>query len=228
MHEESLLMDLLVNPHAIPHYVTYAILASLILIGAAAAIRGSLALVPTGFQNFIEVIVDTLLNLSEENIGHKWGKTLFPIVGTIALYILVCNFMGLIPGFASPTGNINTTASIAIPVFFATHYYGIKVHGFKYVNHFTGPIRSIFALPLMILMILLEMIGHLARPLTLSVRLFGNMYSKHMILTILAMLAPAVIPTVVLGLGVLVSLIQAFVFVLLTTLYLAGAVEEAH
>lgn len=228
MHEESLLMDLLVSPHIIPPYVTYAMLASLILIGAAVAIRGSLALVPTGFENFIEVIVEALLNLTEENIGHKWGKTLFHIVGTVALYILVCNFMGLIPGFVSPTSNINATASIAIPVFFATHYYGIKAHGVKYINHFTGPIRSIIALPLMILMGLLEMIGHLVRPLTLSVRLFGNMFSKHMILTILVMLAPAIIPTFVLGLGVLVSLIQTFVFVLLTTLYFAGAVEGGH
>lgn len=228
MHEESLLMDLLISPHTIPPYVTYAFLASLILIGAALAVRGPLALVPTGFQNFIETVVETLLKITEENIGHKWGKTLFPLVGTIALYILICNFMGLIPGFVSPTANINATASIAIPVFLATHYYGIKVHSFRYINHFAGPVRSIVALPLMLLMVLLEMIGHLVRPLTLSVRLFGNMYSKHLILTILAMLAPAIIPTFVLGLGILVSLIQTFVFVLLTTLYLAGAVEEAH
>lgn len=228
MQEESLLMDVVVNPHVVPHYVSYAFLASIILIGVALAIRGSLALVPRGTQNFIEVITETLLKLVEDNIGHRWGRTLFPLIGTLGMYILVCNFMGLIPGFTSPTSNINTTASMAIPVFLATHYYGIRVHGIKYINHFFGPIRSIVALPLMILMFFIEFVGHIARPLTLSVRLFGNMVSKHFILLVLAMLAPAIIPTAILGLGVLVSIVQAFVFVLLTTLYLAGAVEEAH
>lgn len=221
-------MDIIISPHVVPHYVSYAFVASGILIGAALAVRGSLAIVPGGLQNFIEVIVEALLNLAEENIGHKWGKTLLPLIGTIGIYILVCNLMGLIPGFAAPTGHLNTTASIAVPVFFATHYYGVKVHGFRYLAHFLGPIRSIFALPLMILMFFLELIGHLVRPVTLSIRLYGNMMAKHIILAALAMLAPAIVPVAILGLGVLVSLIQAFVFVLLTALYLAGAVEDTH
>ncbi|HXX58131.1 MAG TPA: F0F1 ATP synthase subunit A [Thermodesulfovibrionales bacterium] len=228
MQEEALLMDAIINPHVVPHYVSYAFLASLILIGAALAIRGALALVPKGIQNFLEVLVESLLKLSEDNIGHKWGLYFFPLIGTIGLYILVCNFMGLIPGFDAPTSNINTTASMAVPVFLATHYYGIKVNGLKYINHFLGPIRSIAALPLMVLMFFVEFIGHMVRPVTLSVRLFGNMIAKHMILFALGLLAPVIVPVAILGLGVLVSLIQAFVFVLLTTLYLAGAVEEAH
>ncbi len=223
MQEEALLMDLIVNPHVVPHYVSYAFLASLILIGVSLAIRGSLALVPKGLQNFMEVLVDALLNLAEENIGHKWGKYFFPLIGTIGLYILVCNFMGLIPGFTAPTSNINTTASMAVPVFLATHVYGIRVHGIKYIKHFLGPI--VWLAPMMFI---IEFIGHLVRPVTLSVRLFGNMIAKHMILFALALLAPVIVPVAILGLGVLVSLIQAFVFVLLTALYLAGAVEEAH
>lgn len=228
MQEEALLMDVIVNPHVVPHYVSYAFLASGVLIGAALAVRGSLAVVPRGLQNFIEVIVEALMNLAEENIGHKWGKTLLPLVGTIGMYILVCNLMGLIPGFTAPTGHLNTNAAMAVPVFFATHYYGLKVHGLKYLAHFVGPIRSITAIPLMALIFILEIIGHLVRPVTLSVRLFGNMMAKHMILFALAMLAPVIVPVAILGLGVLVSLIQAFVFVLLTALYLAGAVEESH
>ncbi len=227
MHE-VLLMDAVINPNVVPHNVSYAFLASIILITVAIIIRGSMRLVPTGFQNFIETIVETFLKLAEDNIGHHWGKTLFPLIGTLFMFILLCNFMGLIPGFASPTSNINTNAAMAIPVFLATHYYGIKVHGIKYLNHFLGPIRSIFALPLMILMFVIEFIGHLVRPVTLSVRLFGNMVAKHIILLVLATLAPWIIPTLILALGTLVSFIQAFVFVLLTTLYLAGAVEEAH
>lgn len=228
MEEEALLMDILINPHVIPHYVSYAFLASLILIGVAYAIRGSLALVPRGTQNFVEVLVESLLKLSEDNIGHHWGRHFFPLIGTIGLYILVCNFMGLIPGFTAPTSNINATASMAVPVFLATHYYGVKVQGPKYINHFLGPIRSLVALPLMILMFFVEFIGHLVRPVTLSVRLFGNMIAKHMILFALGLLAPVIVPVAILGLGVLVSLIQAFVFVLLTALYLGGSVEEAH
>ncbi len=222
MHE-VLLMDAIIDPSKLPHNVTYAILASVILITVALIIRGSMRMVPTGIQNFIETIVDVFLKMAEENIGHHWGKTLFPLIGTLFMYILLCNFMGLIPGFASPTSNINTNAAMAIPVFLATHYYGVKVHGFKYIKHFMGPIWWLSPL-----MFVIEFIGHMVRPVTLSVRLFGNMVAKHIILLVLAMLAPWIVPTLILALGTLVSFIQAFVFVLLTTLYLAGSVEEGH
>jgi len=226
--EESLLMDIIIDPHIVPHYVSYAFLSSLILICVALIVRGSLALVPRGTQNFVEVMVEALLKLAEDNIGHRWGRHFFPLIGTIGLYILLCNLLGLIPGFTAATSNINTTASLAVPVFLIYQYYGVKVHGIKYLNHFLGPIRSVYALPLMVMMFFVEVIGHLVRPVTLSVRLFGNMVAKHMILFALGLLAPIIVPVVILGLGVLVSVIQAFVFVLLTTLYLAGAVEEAH
>jgi len=223
VHEESLLMDLIINPHVVPHYVSYAFLASFLLVGVALVMRGSLALVPKGVQNFMEVMVESLYKLAEENIGHHWGKYFFPLIGTLGLYILVSNFMGLIPGFTAPTSNINMTASMAVPVFLATHYYGIKVHGFKYIKHFLGPIMWLAPM-----MFIIEFIGHLVRPVTLSVRLFGNMIAKHMLLFALGLLVPLIVPVAILGLGVLVSLIQAFVFVLLTSLYLAGSVEEAH
>jgi len=216
-------MDLIINPHVVPHYVTYAFLASLLLVGVALVMRGSLALVPKGIQNFMEVMVESLFKLAEENIGHHWGKYFFPLIGTLGLYILVSNFMGLIPGFTAPTSNINMTASMAVPVFLATHYYGIKVHGVKYIKHFLGPIMWLAPM-----MFIIEFIGHLVRPVTLSVRLFGNMIAKHMLLFALGLLVPLIVPVAILGLGVLVSLIQAFVFVLLTSLYLAGSVEEAH
>ena len=144
------------------------------------------------------------------------------------MYILVCNLMGLIPGFTAATANVNTNAAMAIPVFFATHFYGIRIHGIKYLNHFLGPIRSPAAIVLMLLMFVIELIGHLARPLTLTVRLFGNMAAKHILLLVLAILAPLVVPGLILAPGLLVSIVQAFVFTLLSTLYLAGAVEEAH
>lgn len=223
MHEAPLFFHI----SGIPAYVTYSWIAMIFLLAVAIVVRLSLKLVPTGVQNIVETVVEFFLDLAEKTIGEM-GRVFFPLIATLGMYILVCNFLGLIPGFEAPTSNINTTASCAIPVFFATHYYGIKQHGFGYIKHFVGPMRSIFALPLMILMFIIEVIGHLARPLTLSVRLFGNMIAKHKILLILGFLAPWIVPTSILALGVLVSVIQAFVFVLLTTLYLAGAVEEAH
>jgi len=212
----------------IPVYVSYSWLAMIILIGTALALRNKLTMVPSGLQNLMETVADFFMDISVSNIGHHWGEKFYPLLGTIGLYILICNFFGLIPGFESPTANINMTASMAVPVFFIYQYYGMKVHGFKYINHFLGPIRNIYALPLMIMMLLIEVIGHFVRPITLSVRLFGNMIAKHMILLILAILAPAIVPTAILGLGVLVCIIQAYVFVLLTCLYIAGAVEEGH
>ncbi len=233
MKEAPLLFEI----HGIPPYVTYAWVAMVFLIGISLVVRSSLKLIPTGVQNVVEAVVEALLKQAEDTIGHL-GRYFFPLLGTLGLYILICNIMGLIPGFDSPTANINTTLSLAIPVFLATHYYGIKTHGFGYIKQFLGPIRSVFALPLMILMFFIELIGHLARPVTLSVRLFGNMIAKHLVLAVLVVVAfivPAItiIPSgmlnlFILAIGILVSVVQAFVFVILTMLYLAGAIEEEH
>lgn len=228
MHEAPLIFPVnkLVEM-GIPPFVAFSWIATVIILAVAIAVRTSLKLIPSGVQNVVEVVVEFFLNLAEGTIGHM-GRFFFPLIATLGIYILISNFLGLIPGFEAPTSNLNTTVALALPVFFATHYYGIKIHKFGYLKHFVGPIRSVFAIPLMMLIFVIEVIGHLARPLTLSVRLFGNMIAKHKILLILGFLAPMIVPTGILGLGVLVSIIQAFVFVLLTTLYLAGAVEEAH
>ncbi len=225
---EVLLMDVIVNPDDIPHNVTHAFLVSILLIIAALVVKGSLRLVPRGFQNFMELIIEQILKLVDDTIGHKWSRSLFPFICTIFLFILVANLLGLVPGFTAATANVNTNAAMAVPVFLTYHYYGMKVHGVHYINHFLGPIRSLAGLPLMIMMFFIEIIGHFVRPLTLTVRLFGNMTGKHILLLVLGIIAPAVIPSVILGLGLLVSVVQALVFTLLTTCYFAGAVEEAH
>lgn len=228
MHESPFIFPVNLLIHAgIPPFVAFSWVATLIILVIAILARKSLNLVPRGIQNLVEVIMEFFLDLVDTNIGHL-GRHFFPFIATIGIYILVCNFLGLIPGCEAPTSNLNTNAALALPVFFATHIYGIKEHGAGYIKHFVGPIRSLPALPLMILMFIIEVIGHIARPLTLSVRLFGNMVAKHKIILILLLLSPVVVPTAILGLGVLVSVIQAFVFVLLTTLYLAGSVEHAH
>lgn len=226
--EEVLLMDVIVNKEIIPHNVSHAFLASGLLIALALVVRGSIQLIPKGIQNFMEVMIEAIWKLVDENIGHHWSRQLFPFIMTIFIFILFCNFMGLVPGFTAATANVNTNAAMAIPVFLATHFYGIRVHGAHYINHFLGPIRKPAAIILMLLMFFVEVIGHIARPLTLTVRLFGNMTGKHIILIVLGVIAPFLAPAVILGLGVLVSVVQAFVFALLATLYLAGAVEHAH
>ena len=228
MHESPFVFPVnIIIGMGVPPFVAFSWVATAIILILAVLASRSLKLVPTGVQNFVEVIMEFFLDMVDTSIGDM-GRKFFPFIATLGMYILVGNLLGLIPGCEAPTGNLNTTIALALPVFFVTHYYGIKMHKLDYIKHFVGPIRSLPALPLMILMFVIELIGHLARPLTLSVRLFGNMVAKHKIILILLLLAPAVVPTAILALGVLVSVIQAFVFVLLTTLYLAGAVEEAH
>ena len=215
---------LLPEIHGVPEIVTYTWFAMAVLIGLALAARMGLkrTAAPTGFQNVFEAIFEGLNDYIEEIMGPD-GKRYFPLIGSLFLFILVCNLQGLVPGFESPTGNINTTAALAITVFFATHAIGVSRHGLSYFKHFVGP------MPLLApLMIPLEIISHLARPVSLAFRLFGNMLAKHKLLVALLALSPFVPVFMVLGLGVFVAFVQAGVFTLLTMLYLAGAIEEAH
>jgi F-type H+-transporting ATPase subunit a len=207
----------------IPDHVTYAWFAMAVLIGIALIARSSLRKgAPSGAQNVIEVIFEGLNDYIEEIMGPH-GKTYFSFIGTLFLYILVGNIMGLVPGFNSPTGNINMTLGLSLTVFAATHVIGVARHGFSYFKHFVGPVAWLAPL-----MIPIEVISHLARPVSLSFRLFGNMVAKHELLLVLAMLAPFLAPVPILGLGLFVAFVQAGVFVLLTMLYFAGAIEEAH
>ncbi|SNB47584.1 F0F1 ATP synthase subunit A [Geobacter sp. DSM 9736] len=178
--------------------------------------------VPAGLQNFMEVVVGGIENMIVETMGEH-GRPFFPLIATLALFILVSNLIGLIPGFFPPTANINTTAACAIIVFVATHIVGLKEHGIKYLKHFMGPI--IWLAPIMFF---IEVIGHLSRPVSLTLRLFGNMNGHELVLLIFFGLAPFLVPLPMLLMGVLVSFIQAFVFMLLAMIYIQGSLEEAH
>ena len=225
MEHPILFLDVLLgkfNLHIPPH-VTYSWLVMLILIGLGLLASRSISLVPTGAQNVLEPVISGLEEFMVEITGEE-GRAFFPYIATLFLYILVCNLMGLIPGFFSPTANLNTTLSLALCTFFLTHAIGIKFHGVKYIKHFLGPVWILAPL-----MVVIEMIGHLARIMSLSVRLFGNILGKEKILGILFGLAGLYLaPLPILFLGILVSLIQAVVFMLLSTVYFAGAMEEAH
>ena len=214
---------LLLHVPNMPEHVTYSWLAMAILIGLSLVARFTLKKsAPTGVQNLFEVIVGGLENFVEEIMGPE-GKHYLTLIGSLFLFILVCNLQGLIPGFDSPTANINTTLALALVAFTATHYIGVKRHGISYVKHFMGPMWGLAPL-----MLPIELISHFARVMSLTFRLFGNMVAKHKLLLVLALLAPYIAPVPILGLGLLVAFVQAGVFTLLTMLYLSGSIEEAH
>ncbi len=199
---------------------TWLIIALLLILSKLAT--GSMQLVPGGMQNFMEVVLDGIENMIVETMGEH-GRPFFPLVATLALFILVSNLIGLIPGFYPPTANINTTAACAIIVFLSTHVVGIKHHGFHYLKHFLGPIWWLAPI-----MFFIEVIGHLSRPVSLTLRLFGNMNGHELVLMIFFGLAPFLVPLPMMLMGVLVSFIQAFVFMLLAMIYIQGSLEEAH
>lgn len=217
LHLQSLISD----PLSL-RAVTYTWFVLFLLLTLAFTASRGLKMVPCGLQNFMEVVISGLENLVEETMGHK-GKAYFPLIATFALFILTSNLLGLIPGFFPPTANLNTNAALALIVFAMTHIIGLKEHGTHYIKHFTGPI--IWLAPLMII---IEFIGHLARPLSLTLRLFGNMYGHEIVLMIFFTLVPFLLPIPMMLMGVLVAFIQAFVFSLLAMIYIAGALEDAH
>ncbi len=203
-------------------HVTYTWLVMAILLAIAFAVSRSIKLVPSGIQNLMETVVGGIDDLLEETMGEE-GKAYFPLIATFALFILVSNLIALIPGFMPPTANVNTNAALALTVFVMTHAVGIKKHGTAYVKHFMGPIWWLAPL-----IFIIEIIGHLARPLSLTLRLFGNMWGHEIVLMIFIGLVPLVVPVPMMLMGVLVAFIQTFVFTLLAMIYIAGALEEAH
>jgi F-type H+-transporting ATPase subunit a len=208
--------------HAYPQVIyTWFVMLLLILVGAAAA--KTVSMIPTKMQNFFEVIVSGIEEFMVDITGEE-GRWLFPIVATVFIYILVCNLIGLVPGFFPPTASLNTTASCALVVVIFTHVIGVKYHGVKYVKHFMGPVWWMVPIILPI-----ELIGHVARILSLSFRLFGNMMGHELVLAILFALAGAFFaPLPIMALGIFVALVQAFVFFLLSVMYFTGAMEHAH
>ncbi len=202
--------------------VSYTWLVMIMLILVAVLVKNNIKTVPTGMQNFLELVIDGIENMIEETMGPK-GKTYFPLIATIAFFILISNLIGLIPGFYPPTANLNTNAAIALTVFAMTHIIGIKEHGIGYFKHFCGPIGWLAPL-----MIPIEIVGHLARPLSLTLRLFGNMFGHEIVLMIFFTLVPFLVPLPLMLMGILVAFIQTFVFMLLAMIYIAGSLEEAH
>ena len=249
-------MDVIEHPPifrlpGIPDHVTYTWLVMIILAGLAFAASRNLALVPRGLQNFFEVVLEQFQQMIDDVIGPE-GRRFLPLIATLGLFILTGNLLSLVPGMNGPTTNLNTTAACALVVFLSYHYIGVRKQGaLTYLKHFTGPVP----LALKPLMFVIEIISHLARPLSLTLRLFGNMVGGHILLAIIFFLmglqgligwalSGGALGAIIGGIGgvvmvvftvgflyplkILVSFLQAFIFVMLTMLYISGAIEEAE
>ncbi len=198
-------------------------------------------LLPEGkvtFYGFIEGIVGATYNMAADLMGPKPAKYFLPLIGACALVIFFSNALGLIPGFLPPTDNLNTTFAMAMVIFFVTHYYGVKEHGFvKYFGHFFGPkVPWWIAWFINPLMFVIELISHIVRPVTLGIRLMANMMADHLVLTIFIGLFASLnlvwlpVPVVFYILGCLVITVQTLVFCLLSVIYITLAIqhEEEH
>lgn len=182
--------------------------------------------VPTKMQNVFEGFVGGIYKLSDDVMGVE-GRPYVPVIIGIGLYVGVSNLFGLIPGLIPPTSNINTTLAPALLVFFIYNFIGIKKHGASYIKHFLGPTEGAMKL-LVPFMFVIEIISHLARPLSLTMRLFGNIAGEDLVVIILFMLVPFLVPVPMFFLMIFTSILQAFVFMMLAMVYIAGALEEAH
>lgn len=171
-------------------------------------------------RNSLEIFVEWFIGFAESVLGPK-GRYFVPLYGTFFLFILIANLSGLIPGFSPPTSSFNITFALGVCSFLLYNYYGLKQKGVGYLKHFLGPIWW-----LAVLMLPLELIDNFVRPASLALRLFGNMTGDHVVLGIFTDLTKIGVPVVFLMLGSFVSLVQAFVFTILSMVYLALALEE--
>jgi F-type H+-transporting ATPase subunit a len=179
-------------------------------------------------RTIVEVLVGTAYGMMKDIMGQKAARFFLPLIGTCAFFILFSNSLGLIPGFLPPTSSLSVTLACALVIFFTTHIFGVKEHGIAYFKHFLGPIIKWYALPLMILFLVVELISHIVRPISLGVRLMANMFADHAVLAIFMTLVPLLVPVPVLLLGSLVVVVQALVFCILSTVYISMAIEHSE
>jgi F-type H+-transporting ATPase subunit a len=227
----------------VPWVIQASILAGLLMIVSGLLIRRRIAeagggVVPDegiSLRNLVEVLVEMLANLAQERIGPDWRKY-FPIVGTMFFFILVANLMGLLPGVGGATADANTTWAWAVIAWLVYTATGVAKHKRHYLVKFMGPSffeREMFGRKVHFRLLIpiffpLELLLDLARMLTLSVRLLANMFADHTVIAVWLMLVPIGVPAIFMGLGLIIAFLQAFVFALLTMIYIGLALEEPH
>ena len=201
----------------------YILVLGIIFLIARAATR-KLQLVPTGAQNVMETFVGGIIKMGTDTMGEQNARTYMPLIASLAIVIFVSNMMGVIPGFEAPTSNINFTLSLALIVFVYYNYLGIKTNGFiNYFKHFMGPMPVLAPL-----MFPIEIISHISRIISLSFRLFGSIRGDDMFLMVLLMLVPWLLPLPGFFLLTAFGFLQAFIFSILTYVYIAGSVMMEH
>jgi F-type H+-transporting ATPase subunit a len=219
-----------VDHHSVP-VVTAAVagtlLISLSLVGRMALGKGAGAIIPAGhfsIKGFFEVFVEFIIGLTDLVMGEN-GRKYAPLFASLFFYLWINNLIGLVPGMTPATDNLNTTIAIGIFTFLVYNFYGFKEHGIGYIKQFWGPIMFIGPM-----MLVLELISHIMRPFSLGLRLYGNMMGDHTVLSLFLDLAPwwLPIPTVFYCLGIFVCTMQAFVFTLLTMIYISMAISHDH
>lgn len=213
------------------HVLVAAMVVLFVLYGAlsfrtAVGASGKNSLVPPPkltIRNFFELICDGVMNLMIGVMGEKNAKRFFPLIGSLALFIFFSNVAALMPGFVPATDTLKTNLALALLVFVLTHYYGFKEHGIAYLKHFFGPLPVLAPL-----IFIIELIGHLARPVSLSLRLMGNMAADHKVLFSFFALVPVLVPVPFYFLGFLVCVVQTLVFSLLSMVYISMAIAHDH
>jgi F-type H+-transporting ATPase subunit a len=174
------------------------------------------------FGTLVEMLMDVVYGLGKDFCGLGFKKHL-PLLGGLFLFILVSNSSGLVPGFPPATENMNTNLAMGLTVFFSYNYAGIREHGAHYIKQFLGPVVVLAPL-----FFVIELISHSARPFSLSLRLMGNIFGDHLILTVFTGLTYVVVPAMLLFFGLLVAVVQSFVFTLLSSLYVSMAISHDH
>jgi F-type H+-transporting ATPase subunit a len=214
----------------VPWVLWSALVAAALLLATGLAVRARLAAAGGGvvpdegvtLRNLVEIVVEALAGIAEQTMGHKW-RTYFPFVATLFFFILISNLIQQIPGFAGATSDANTTYAWAVISFVVHQYVGVREHGWGYVRHFLGPVWWLSWLILPI-----ELITQLSRVFTLAVRLLANMFADHLVVGIALSLVPVAIPAVFMGLGLFVAFLQAYVFTLLSMIYIGLALGDSH
>ena len=214
-------------------FVSHLILTAIIILLIAKMAIKSLRAVPTGTQNVMEAFLGGVIAMGKDVIGEEHARKYLPLIAALGLFVLVNNLIGIIPGFESPTSNINVTLTLALIVFLYYNYEGIKAQGaYKYFKNFVhlGEMNPIAKFAMSLLMYPIEIVSHISRIISLSFRLFGNIKGDDLFLWVLLMLTPWIIPITPLILLTFMAFLQTFVFMILTYVYLAGAIalEEDH
>jgi F-type H+-transporting ATPase subunit a len=219
----------------IPEHVVWVVLLMIIVSLGVLLLRGKLSVDrPSKGQQMLEMIVEQVRGLLDQVIG-PYGRRYLPVVGTFAVFILIGNLMGLIPGLGAPTENINVTGALGLTSFLYYISMGFRQQGIRYLKHFTGGLTGVMLPTLGILIFVVEILSNSVRPVTLSLRLFVNMFADHQIAGVFLNLAPWLVPIFTIVLGVFVSFVQTFIFIMLSMVYLSETVpheehdhDEAH